>query len=93
MIFKTLFDASNLIKQKAYEEYNGCKSLNDYLRTKAGCNKVKSLCERYFRALDVNVTIEYVEYDLLAKTELTIKVTDITDDDLSKIMNGPILFY
>lgn len=93
MLLKTLFDASNLIRIKLWEEYDGNKSMVQYLNTKHGKDKVKSLCERYFKALGLEINIEYAKVDMLGNNELIIKISEVSNNEYEVIANGPVWFY
>ena len=86
------FFASNLIRQKAYEEYDGVKSFSQYIKTKHGKDKLKQLVERYFIAIGLDVKCLDVDTDLLVKDELLI-ILDDNDYSIVDYNNGHIYFY
>ena len=86
------FFASNLIRQKAYEEYEGVKSFSKYIKTKHGKDKLKQLIERYFTAIGLDVKCLDVDTDSLVKDELLI-ILDDNDYSIVDYNNGHIYFY
>ena len=89
---KMQFDSSNLIRQKAYEEYNGVKSFSQYIQTSHGVNKLKKLVERYFKAIGYPVICLDIEIDLLKHDEILISLAD-NDYTFSEYNSGHIYFY
>lgn len=90
---KTHFDASNLLRQKAYQEYDGVKTFSQYIRTQHGKNKLIQLVERYFKAVGLNVKCLDVDTDLLVRDEILIMLEDNNYTMFDYNESGHIYFY
>ena len=89
---KMQFDSSNLIRQKAYQEYQGVKSFSQYIQTSHGINKLKKLVERYFTSTGLEVKCLDIEIDLLKHDEIII-VLENNNYSYAEYNNGHIYFY
>jgi len=89
---KMQFDSSNLIRQKAYQEYEGVRAFSAYIQTIHGKNKLKQLIERYFTAIGYTVKCLDVEIDLLRHDEILISLAE-NDFTFSDYNSGHIYFW
>lgn len=86
------FFADNLIRQKAYEEYDGVKSFSQYIKTKHGKEKLKQLVRRYFKAIGLDVQCLDIDTDFLVNDEILIVLAD-NNYTMLDYNSGHIYFY